>query len=157
MKNISLSIFAAAMLLVGFNANAQAQIESSAPGAEIVTGTDSTAGGILLLPDQSRAGAEAVLEKEEPVIKNVAHARSKKIGKMVNGYYKMAGERDWGTNARLNAYGYVQYTVPTYNPEADMPVYPAGIEEGETTTDETAVDGTETDEGNNTEANAWDW
>ncbi|RYF85297.1 MAG: hypothetical protein EOO03_13510, partial [Chitinophagaceae bacterium] len=132
MKNISLSIFAAAALFaISSNVQAQAIEANEQISATAVAATDSSAGGILLLPNQSREDAVAVLEKEEPVIKNVAHKRSAKIGKMVNGYYQMPGERDWGTNARLNAYGYVQYSAPAaYNPDADLPVYPAGVEEG---------------------------
>ena len=120
----------------------QAQVNpvSGESGTEYIPGAAETIPGSaepVILPNQSRAGAPAVLDPEEPVIKNVAQLRDKKLGKMVNGYYQMDGNRDWGTNARLNGYGYETYVPKTYYPEYDAPIYPAGVNEEDTTQPET--------------------
>ena len=110
----------------------EASVEQTPGAAEYIPGSEEP----VVLPAQSRSGAPAVLDPEEPVIKNVAQRRSSKIGKMVNGYYKMDGSRDWGTNARLNGYGYETFVPQAYNPELDAPIYPAGVNEESATSTE---------------------
>ena len=167
MKYFALSaVVAFALSITGAQAQENLSPGAVEPTAEHIPGSAELIPGMdepVVLPAQSRPGAPAVIDPEEPIIKNVAHKRDKKMGKMVNGYYQMDGHRDWGTNARLNAYGYEIYVPQAYTPEDDMPIYPAGVSEDGNesySTDswgaETPAAGTDNKKEENTTP-GWDW